>query len=90
MTDAKEVAVKVPTGTNTRGSREYRSHLVKVLSQRALDRLQGQGASDKQLNQRATDKQLNQGIPDKLSTQGASDKQLNQETPDKLQEDRKC
>lgn len=90
VTDAKEVAAKVPTGTNTRGSREYRSHLVKVLSQRALDRLQGQGASDKQLNQGATDKQLNQGIPDRLSTQGASDKQLNQETPDKLQEDRKC
>ena len=33
---AEYVAAKVPTGSNLRGSSEYRSHLVKVLTQRGL------------------------------------------------------
>ena len=39
---AKYAAEVVPTDSNMRGSREYRSHLVEVLSRRALEHLCGE------------------------------------------------
>ena len=39
---AKYAAEVVPTDSNMRGSREYRSHLVEVLSRRTLEHLCGE------------------------------------------------
>ena len=44
--DAKEIKEKLPTGSNMRGTAEYRSHLAEVMTVRALRILGGDRNAD--------------------------------------------